>query len=492
MRDRGVSLTTSLILPWLFTTSALPYLLPIKLKAIFLIPYISNTEKDVDEMLKVIGVSTIDDLFVDIKPRHKPKSFNLPEGKSEFEVLEYLKQLAAKNATDLIPFIGGGYYDHYVPSAVKALVSRGEFYTAYTPYQPECSQGTLQALYEYQSAICALTEMEVANASLYDGGTALYEAAMMAIRITKRPKIIMDGGVSPIYRKILRTYTNNLHYEFQETQVIHGQSSREDIYKLLDNKTAAIVLQNPNFFGAIDDHSDIVQKAHELGVLVIESVYPISLGLIKTPGAMGADIVTGEGQSLGLPLNFGGPYLGLMATRKKYIRKMPGRIIGETVDRNGNRCFVSTLQAREQHIRREKATSNICTNVSLCAVQSVCFMSLLGKQGLKELAQLNLDKAEFARQQIEKIGGVEVKRSSPTFNEFTVYLPIDASIVAEAMIDKGFAAGFPLGRYYKGMKNYMIVAVTEKRTKQEILDYARSLEEVLNSIIGAGLKPART
>lgn len=444
-----------------------------------MIPYIPNTDQDVDAMLRVIGVSSIDDLFRDIKPRHAPKSFNLPEGKSEFEVMEHIKQLASKNASGLIPFIGGGYYDHYVPAAVTALVSRGEFSTAYTPYQPECSQGTLQALYEYQSAICALTEMEAANASLYDGGTALYEAAMMAIRITGRKKIIVDGGVSPIYRKIVKTYTGNLHYEFRETPVVHGQSSRGEIAGLLDEETAAVILQNPNFFGAVDDHSDIVEKAHGVGALAIASVYPVSLGLIKTPGAMGADIVTGEGQSLGLPLNFGGPYLGFMATRKKYIRKMPGRIIGETVDADGKRCFVNTLQAREQHIRREKATSNICTNVALGAIQSVIYMSLLGRQGFKELARLNLNKAEFARREIEKIDGVEVKRSSPTFNEFTVRLPADASTVVEAMIGRGFAAGFPLGGYYKGMEHYMIVAVTEKRTKQEILDYAQALKEAL-------------
>ncbi len=446
-----------------------------------MIPYIANTNKEVQEMLKIIGVNSIDDLFVDIKPHQRPKSFNLPEGKSELEVVSHLKQLAAKNATNLIPFIGGGYYDHYIPAAVSALVSRGEFYTAYTPYQPECAQGTLQALYEFQSSICALTSMEVANASLYDGGTALYEAAMMAIRITGRRKIIMDGGVSPIYRKILKSYTINLNIEFHESPVIHGQSDRKSILPLLDKDTAAVILQNPNFFGAIDDHSDIIEKAHELGILAIESVYPISLGLIKTPGEMGADIVTGEGQSLGLPLNFGGPYLGFMATRKEYIRKMPGRIVGETVDMHGRRCFVNTLQAREQHIRREKATSNICTNVSLCALQSVIFMSLLGKEGFKELAQLNLDKTEFAKQTLSKIKGVEVKRSSPTFNEFTIHLPIDASIVVEAMLKKGFAAGFPLGRYYPGMENYMIVAVTEKRTKEEIINYSRELEEVLNN-----------
>ncbi len=430
-------------------------------------------------MLKTIGVKTIDDLFADIPPIQRPKSFDLPEGKSEFEVVDFVTQLAKKNASGLTLFIGGGYYDHYIPSAVDALISRGEFYTAYTPYQPECAQGTLQALYEYQSSICTLTEMEVANASLYDGGTALYEAVLMAIRITGRHKVIMDGGVSPIYRKILKTYTSNLHIEFAETPVVHGQSSRAEITKLLDEETAAVILQNPNFFGAIDDHSDIVARAHEKGILAIASVYPISLGILKTPGEMGFDIVTGEGQSLGLPLNFGGPYLGFMTTKKDFIRKMPGRIVGETVDQKGRRCFVNTLQAREQHIRREKATSNICTNVSLCAVQSLIFMTLLGRQGLIELAQLNLDKAEFAKQQLEKIKGVEVKRSSPTFNEFTVCLPKDASEVVEAMVAKGFAAGFPVGRYYPGMENYMTVAVTEKRTKEEILNYAQALKEVL-------------
>lgn len=441
--------------------------------------FIANTPADVEQMLQTIGVGSIDELFADIKKSHAPQSFDLPAGKSEFEVTEYIRRLAAQNATELVPFIGAGFYDHFIPAAVTALISRGEFATAYTPYQPECSQGTLQALYEYQSAICTLTGMEVANASLYDGGTALYEAAMMASRLTGRHKIIMDGGVSPIYRKILKTYTSNLHYEFRETPVVHGQSDRAQILKLLDEETAAVILQNPNFFGAIDDHTDIVAQAHAKGALVVESVYPVSLGLLKTPGEMDVDIVTGEGQSLGLPLNFGGPYLGFMATRKKFIRTMPGRIVGQTLDKNGKRCFVNTLQAREQHIRREKATSNICTNVALCAIQSLIYMSLLGKEGIRELAQLNLDKAEFTRREMEKIPGVEVKRSSPTFNEFTVFLPTDASSVVEAMIPKGFAAGFPLGRYYPGMERYMIVAVTEKRTKNEILNYVKSLKEVL-------------
>lgn len=430
-------------------------------------------------MLKAIGVKRIDDLFDDIKPRHQPKSFNIPEGKSECEVLTHIKGLSQKNAHQLILFIGGGFYDHYVPAAVDAILSRGEFYTAYTPYQPECSQGTLQALYEYQSAICTLTQMDVSNASLYEGGTALYEAMMMALRITGREKIIMDGGVSPIYRKILMTYTSNLNIKFCETPVTHGHSDRDQIYEMLDDSTAAVILQNPNFFGVMDDHSDIVDVAHKKGILVIQSVYPVALGLLKSPGEMGVDIVTGEGQSLGLPLNFGGPYLGFMATRMKYIRKMPGRIVGQTVDKELRRCFVNTLQAREQHIRREKATSNICTNVSLCAIQALIYMTLLGKEGLRQLAQLNLDKAEYARQTFEKIPGVEVKRSSPTFNEFALFLPCGATGVVAAMIERGFAAGFPLGRYYQGMEKYLLVAVTEKRTKEEIDRYASCLEDVL-------------
>ncbi|MDD3375625.1 MAG: aminomethyl-transferring glycine dehydrogenase subunit GcvPA [Candidatus Omnitrophica bacterium] len=443
--------------------------------------FVANTKNEVQEMLKVIGAKSIDDLFLDIHSRHQPKSFNIPNGLSEFEVLERIRSIASKNDARLVSFLGAGFYDHYVPEAVSALTSRAEFYTAYTPYQPESSQGILQALYEYQSMIATLTNMDVVNASLYDGGTALYEAMMMAIRINGRKKILMDGGVSPIYRKIIRSYTSNFDIEFKEMPVVHGRADREAIKNILDDKTSAIILQNPNFFGAIDDHSDIIKEAHSRGILVIESVYPISLGILKTPGEMDADIVTGEGQSLGLSLNFGGPYLGFIATKRKYVRKMPGRIVGQTEDKYGQRCFVNTLQAREQHIRREKATSNICTNVALCAVQAAIFMSLLGKQGLKDLAQLNFEKAEFARKTLGEIKGVEVKRSSPTFNEFVVCLPKKAKDVVEEMIKKGFASGFPLAKYYPEMENYLLVAVTEKRTKDEIVSFAKNLEGVLCS-----------
>jgi glycine dehydrogenase subunit 1 len=443
--------------------------------------YVPHTQDEIKQMLKAIGVSSVQDLFKDIRPELRPKSFNIPEGRSEFEVIEHMKQLASKDATHLVNFVGAGFYDHYIPSAVDAISGRAEFYTAYTPYQPECSQGWLQAIYEYQTAICELVDLDCANASMYDGGTALYEAVMMAIRITGRNKVVMDSGINLIYRTMLYSYTSNLSIEFVETPVVHGQSCRDEIYKHLDDNTAAVILQNPNFFGAIDDHSDIIKKAHSVGALAIQSVYPISLGLLKTPGSMGADIVTGEGQSLGLPLSFGGPYLGFMACKKEHVRKMPGRIVGQTVDKEGKRGFVLTLQAREQHIRREKATSNICSNEALCALRAGIYLSLLGKAGLKELAQLNHDKAEFAKGLLEKIPGVEVKRSSPTFNEFTLVFDKNADEVVQNMIEKGFACGFPLGRFYKGMDNYLLIAVTEKRTKEEISRLADSLEAALCS-----------
>ncbi|MFA5287052.1 MAG: aminomethyl-transferring glycine dehydrogenase subunit GcvPA [Candidatus Omnitrophota bacterium] len=443
--------------------------------------YVPHTELDREEMLKAIGLKSVDELFRDIPVNLRPRSFDIPPGKSEFEVVEYLKLLAAKNATHLTNFVGGGFYDHYIPAAVDALASKPEFYTAYTPYQPECSQGWLQAIYEYQTIICELTGLDVSNASLYDGGTALYEAAMMAVRLTGRKKIIVDSGVSLIYRTMLYTYTSNLSIEFVETPVVHGQSCREDIFKKLDDKAAAVIVQNPNFFGAVDDFSDMVERAHSKGALAIASVYPVSLGMLKSPGEMGFDIATGEGQSLGIPLSFGGPYLGFIAVKKEHMRQMPGRIVGETLDKGGKRGFVLTLQAREQHIRRERATSNICSNEALCALRALIYTSLLGKAGLQELARLNYQKAEFAKATLDKVSGVKVKRSSPTFNEFTLELPENADEVVSKMISQGFACGFPLGRFYRGLDNYLLVAVTEKRTKEEILNFAKSLEAALCS-----------
>ncbi|MCK5528199.1 MAG: aminomethyl-transferring glycine dehydrogenase subunit GcvPA [Kiritimatiellae bacterium] len=442
-------------------------------------PFIANTDEQRKEMLDAIGVSSSDELFADIPKDLLAGELNIPAGKSEMRVISDMQKLANRNANNLTCFLGGGFYDHFIPSAVDALSNRSEFYTAYTPYQPEASQGTLQAIFEYQSAICRLTGMEVANASLYDGGTALCEAALMAINITGRNRIVLDSGVNPIYRNMIYSYSKNLSIEFEEIEVKHGQSDRAKIEAALTDDTAAIIFQNPNFFGGVDDFSDVVEMAHAKGCLTIASVYPVSLGILKTPGSMGVDIVTGEGQSLGIPLSFGGPYLGFMATRMKHVRKMPGRLVGETEDTNGKRGYVLTLQAREQHIRRDKATSNICSNESLCAVRAIIYMSLLGKQGMHDLAHTCATKAEYAKTRLSKIKGVKVKKTTPTFNEFTLELPCDASIVVSKMIDKGFAAGFPLGRYYKGMDNFLLVAITEKRTREEIGMYAEALESVL-------------
>jgi glycine dehydrogenase subunit 1 len=444
--------------------------------------YIAATKAQQREMLKTCGVSSIAELFTDIPRSLAPKSFSLPSGKSELEVYSMLSGLASQNYSHLINFMGGGFYEHFIPAAVDALAGRSEFYTAYTPYQPELSQGTLQAIYEYQTDICRLTAMEVSNASLYDGGTALYEACQMAIRVTQRPRVIVDGGVNPIYRKMLYCYTANLSIDFNEIPVSHGQSDREKVFAALDDRTAAVILQNPNFFGVIDDHSDIVAYCHSKGILAIQSVYPIAMALLKPPGEIGVDIATGEGQSLGLPLSFGGPYLGFMATSKKLVRKMPGRLVGRTTDAKGRQGFVLTLQAREQHIRREKATSNICTNEALCALRAHAYLSLLGKEGLKKVATLCLNKAQYAKERVKAIPGVKVMESSPTFNEFTVLLPIDAAEAAGKMIEQGFAPGFPLGRYYPGMENYLLVAVTEKRTKYEIGSFAETLEHVLKNV----------
>jgi glycine dehydrogenase subunit 1 len=441
--------------------------------------YIANTTEQQADMLRQCGVDSIAALFACVSPELRPASFDLPDAKSELEVYSFFRDVAARNYAHLTIFLGGGFYDHFIPAAVDALAGRSEFYTAYTPYQPELSQGTLQAIYEYQSAICRLTGMEVANASVYDGGTALYEACQMALHATRRNRVVMDGGVNPVYRKMLYSYTANLSIDFHEVPVTHGQTDREHIRETLDDRTAAVILQNPNFFGVIDDHSDIVRRCHEQGILVIQSVYPVAMAMLKTPGEIGADIAVGEGQSLGIPLSFGGPYLGFMATTRKLVRRMPGRLAGRTVDSQGREAFVLTLQAREQHIRREKATSNICTNEALCALRAHIYLSLLGKQGLKDLAALCYAKACYARRRFSEIPGVEVMEASPTFNEFTVRLPRDAGSVAGELVERGIAPGLPLGQFYEGMENYMLVAVTEKRTKHEIGTFAESLEAVL-------------
>lgn len=442
-------------------------------------PFISNTDQQRAAMLAEIGL-TAEALFADVPETLRCGGLNLPAGMSEQRVRDRLAVIAGKNYTHLTSFLGGGFYDHFIPSAVYAMLGRSEFYTAYTPYQPETSQGTLQAIYEFQSMICRLTDMEASNASMYDGGTALYEAMMMALRITRRNKVIIDDSVNPIYRVMIHSYSRNLNIDLEETKNHEGLANREAILAALDDETGAIIVQNPNFFGCIDDLTDIAAAAHKKGALLIVSCYPLALGILKTPGVMGADIVTGEGQSLGLPMSFGGPYLGFMATCKQYVRHLPGRIVGETTDVRGQRGYVLTLQTREQHIRRDKATSNICSNEALCALAATVYLSLLGKEGLKETAQLCADKASYAYQRLTAIPGVEPHFPAKwVFNEMVLDLPRDATDVIGKLIEKGYAAGFPLSRYYEGMDNAILIAVTEKRTKQQIGMLAEELEAIL-------------
>ena len=434
-----------------------------------------HTAEDRQVMLASLGLASVEELFEVIPEPLRAQTWDLPPGMSEPEVSGYLAKLAGLNAQDLVCFLGGGFYDHHIPAAVDALISRGEFYTAYTPYQAEMSQGILQSIFEYQSAICRLTGLDAANASLYDGGTALYEAAMMAVRKTKRKKLIVCTSVSPIYRIMLRTYTVNLHLELVEADV----SDPAVLKGLLDQDTAGLILQNPDFFGVLHDYGPHFQAVHDLKGLGILGCNPIALAVAKTPAQMGADIAVGEGQPLGLPLSFGGPYLGFMAVTQALLRTMPGRIVGRTHDGQGRVGYCLTLQTREQHIRREKATSNICSNEALCALAAVIFLGLMGKQGLVELAELNMTQAAYARERLTSIPGVEPVDQGPWFNEFRVRLPIDARVAVSRMIDKGIAAGFPLGRYYPEQANNLLVAVTEKRSKEEIGYLAEGLEAVL-------------
>lgn len=430
--------------------------------------FVPATEAQQRAMLDAIGARSVEELFAAIPAELQTDRFNLPDSLCEMEMLRELRSLAARNSTDLINFCGAGFYDHHIPAAVDTLASRGEFFTAYTPYQPEASQGTLQAIYEFQTAIVRLTGMEVANASLYDGGTALFEAMMMALRTTDRPLVLVDEGVNPIYRTMLRSYTRNLQIELREIPTVRGAADMEAMAAQLSDRVAALLVQNPNFFGAVEDYTPLAEAAHQVGAMLVMCSYPVALSLIKTPGEMGADIAVGEGQSLGLPLAFGGPYLGFMATRRSLVRRMPGRVVGATEDAQGRRGYVLTLQAREQHIRREKATSNICTNEALCALRALIHLSLLGREGFVELGRVCAANAEYARARLTAIPGVRLLVSRPFFNELALELPRDAAEVVGRLIDEGIAPGFPVGRYYAGMERVLLTAFTERRTREEI------------------------
>ncbi len=433
--------------------------------------YLPHTPEDRNTMLAAIGVNSVEELFVDIPSDLRLKRpLSLPAAMSEPELAAHVAGLANKNISvmEYACFLGGGIYDHYIPSVVDHVLRRSEFYTAYTQYQPEISQGYLQALWEYQSLICELTGMAVANASMYDGGTALAEAAMMAASATGRRELLVANTIHPHYRTLLSTYAIDRGYTISELGYQDGQLDSKQLAAKLSKTTAAILLQTPNFFGCIEDVKNIVAMAHAQGALVIVSVDPISLGLLEAPGRLGVDIVVGEGQSLGIPLSFGGPYLGFFATTEKLMRKMPGRIVGQTTDKEGRRGFVLTLQAREQHIRREKATSNICSNEALCALAAAVYLNTVGKEGLKQVAALSLRKSHYAYKQLTAVNGCEVVFAAPFFKEFVVRLNKPVAEVNKQLLKDKIIGGLDLGSYYPELGGCMLIAVTEQRSSEQI------------------------
>lgn len=433
--------------------------------------FIPSTTFQRQEMLKQIGHKTIEDLFEDIpKEVRLSRRLDLPEALSEYELLRHMKALADKNinASDHVCFLGAGAYDHFVPSVIDALLSRQEFYTAYTPYQPEISQGILQAIYEYQTMICEITGMDIANASLYDGANALAEAMLLAYQSTKRQEVVIANTIHPESRETLKTYARFRGLRIREVGHLDGQLNVTKLKEAVTSETAAIIVQSPNFFGIVEWLEEISEIAHHNKSLFIASVDPISLGILKSPGELGADIVVGEGQPLGNGLSFGGPYLGFFAAREKLLRKIPGRIVGQTSDENGTRGFALTIQTREQHIRREKATSNICSNQALNALAATIYLTLLGKQGLQEVAHLCIQKAHYAFEQITDQKNFSPVFRSPFFKEFVVQCAVSPLELNNQLHQDKIIGGYPLEQDYPELKNSWLIAVTEKRTKEEI------------------------
>lgn len=441
--------------------------------------YLPHTPEDRVAMLKVVGANCVDDLFVDIpKDIRLGRKLDLPEKMDEVALLKELKFLASKNASfeDYSCFLGAGCYDHFIPVVVDHIISRSEFYTAYTQYQAEVAQGYLQALWEYQSMVCLLTGMAVSNASLYDGGTAAAEAMMMSVSQTKRNKVVVAKTVNPAYRTILNTYAIDLDVSVSEAGYQDGVTTVSDLSKVVNVETAAVIVQYPNFFGSIEDIQALANVVHEQGALFIVIVDPIALALLEAPGNLGADIVVGEGQSLGISTSFGGPGLGFMATTEKLMRKMPGRIVGQTVDTEGKRGFVLTLQAREQHIRREKANSNICSNQALCALAASVYLSTLGKDGFQDVASSCLQKAHYVYDKITSLKGFSGVFKSPFFKEFVVKMPKNVETINKKLLEDKIIGGFDLGNDYPELKDCMLICVTENRSKKEIDNFVDRLE----------------
>ena len=431
--------------------------------------YIPNSPEEQLSMLRDIGCDRIEDLFEQVPENLKltgPIGIGRPL--SEPELLGYFRDLASRNAVDYQSFLGAGAYSHFIPTVIDPLISRSEFLTAYTPYQPELSQGTLQYIFEFQTMLCQLTGMDVANASMYDGSTAVAEAILMAERVTRRSKFVIADTVHPQYREVVSAYTRNLGHEV--IVAAPGETGAIDPVSLrVDKETAAIVVQSPNFFGCIEDLHAIADAAHESGALLVVAMSePLSLGILKSPGDCGADIVVGEGQSFGIPLSFGGPYLGLFASLEKYVRQLPGRLVGEAYDSQGNRGYVLTLSTREQHIRREKATSNICTNQGLFALMATIYLSTMGRSGVQEVARHNLQKAHYAASQIAALDGYELKFTAPYFNEFVIRTPRPASEILKRLLEKQIVGGLALDRYYPDLRDSLLMCVTETVSKSAI------------------------
>jgi glycine cleavage system P protein (glycine dehydrogenase) subunit 1 len=443
--------------------------------------YLPDTEQDKKEMLELLNMSSIEELFADIPSELRLKGeLNIPEADSEPTLIKKMKKLAARNINaDQYPtFLGAGTYDHYIPSVVDHMISRSEFYTAYTPYQPEISQGELQAIFEFQTMVSELTGMDVANSSMYDGFTSLAEAASLAVATTRRSKVLVSKAVHPESRAILSTVSKGQGYTVEEVSLAIDVTDLEELKQQIEKDTAAVIVQYPNFFGSIEDLAEIKKIAEEKGALFVVSSNPLALALLQSPGKLGADIVIGDMQPLGIPMSFGGPHCGYFAVKQKYMRKIPGRIVGQSHDDKGKRGFVLTLQAREQHIRRDKATSNICSNQALNALASSICMSALGKHGIRQMAQRNFDKADYMAKSLGK-KGFNILNKSAFFNEFVVELPCSVKEVSSKLLEAGFIGGYDLSLDY-GFDNQMLIAVTEQRSKEEIDQFVEVLEAVVN------------
>jgi glycine dehydrogenase subunit 1 len=449
--------------------------------------YIPHSPNEREAMLATIGVKTLDGLFEAVPAKYRFPQLNLPPALTEMEAASLLGELASSNESvngGLVSFLGAGAYNHYIPSVVDHILRRSEFYTAYTPYQPEISQGTLQAIFEYQSLITALTGMELSNASHYDGATATAEAVNMAVATFrgKRRKVVISPTVHPQYRETIRTYTQGMDLQLAGDDAASDlQASPEALIPLIGPDTALVIVQYPDFFGRVFDYTSLIAAAHAQGALVCVAANPTALAMFKTPGAMGADIVVGEGQPLGIPLSFGGPYLGFFTTKKQYVHKMAGRIVGETVDTRGQKAYVLTLTAREQHIKRERATSNICTNQGLMALASAVYLSVLGKNGLKQVANLCYQKAHYAAEQLSQIPGFGLCFAAPFFHEFVLCCPMPVDELNQHLLEHGILGGYELGQDYPALKDHLLIAVTEMNTKEEIDLLVDVIKEAVNA-----------